>query len=104
MTELSADRIDELIEAINAELLRLLGDTLGSTCVSLCVDRRSKEWNRQQWASYLYVIWWQHGKQFSLSTSVDVADVLDAIRREIFGPPFSEIAKQSTKEFCDLFS
>lgn len=103
--KLSADRIDELIQAVNELLLELLGDRLKSTCVSIMVNRRRlKDGSWAQTSDYIYIIWNDERGQQKLDGCVnDVGLVLDAIRLKIIGPPFNEIARSSTEAFLTMF-
>lgn len=100
---LSADRLDEMVQAVNDLLAELLGARLRSVSVSLIVNRRHPDLD--QCIVFLHVIWFdESGRQFSVGSSDCVpASLLDAIRREVVGPPFAEIATESTRKFCEMF-
>lgn len=102
--KLSPNRIDELIEAVNALLIELVGDRLKSTCVSVMIDRRrNKAGEFEQTSDYVFVIWHDERGQQVLPSCVNSVDrVLDAIRQKIIGPPFAEIAAKSTAAFLAL--
>ena len=101
---LSADRIDELIQAVNDLLLELVGDRLQSVCVSIIVDRRLSHGEWLQTSDYIYIIWNDECGQQKLDGCVnDIGLLLDTIRQKVIGPPFSEIARDSTEAFLAMF-